>query len=135
MMCEAVALPEACDDVLPVVEDVLRDYELAHDYRALVVAESNCKTKATSKAGARGAWQMMRPTMRTYGCTDAEDLVCQTEAAAKYLKHLEDLCKGDIRCVIESWNMGWHNRKQRGSTAEARGLYWKYIKVKKELEN
>lgn len=126
-----------CEDVREDVERWLRDEGVSTDYYWLMVAESRCRDGAVSSAGAVGHWQMMPATMRHYGCYDADDLECQTRAAARYLRHLEKLV--GTKAVVFGWNMGGHNYLRRGATAQARGLnglYRRYVRAasKKELQ-
>lgn len=126
----AVALPSHdCESVREDVERWLRDEGASPDYYWLMVAESRCRDGAVSDKGAVGYWQMMPYTMHHYGCFDADDLECQTRAAARYLLHLERLV--GKKNVVMGWNMGGHNFLRRGATAQARGLDWlfrKYVK-------
>lgn len=105
------------------VEAILTEHGLPTVYYWLMVAESGCREKAVSKHGAVGFWQMMPATMRHYGCRDAEDLACQTQAAARYLLSLQERFP-TFRETVAAWNMGGTNFKRRGRkmTAEARGL-------------
>lgn len=109
------------------VEGWLEEEGVEKEYFALAVAESRCKPEVISNKGAKGFWQMTPSTMRTYGCNDATNVECQTRAAAKYIRHLEQMCGGDRECVIKSYNMGGHNYRRHGATKEANGL-WKAYK-------
>lgn len=128
MLCQnAAALPSHdCQSVREDVERWLRDEGASPDYYWLMVAESRCRDGAVSDKGAVGYWQMMPATMRHYGCFDADDLECQTRAAARYLLHLERLV--GKRAVVMGWNMGGHNYLRRGATSQARGLDWLFRK-------
>lgn len=127
----AVALPtHNCEPVRDDVEMWLSDEGASPDYYWLMVAESRCRDGAVSNKGAVGYWQMMPATMRHYGCFDADDLECQTRAAAKYLLHLERLV--GKRAVVFGWNMGGHNYLRRGATSQARGLDWLYRRYLKK---
>lgn len=114
---------DRCEPHRAVVEAVLAEHGVPVEYYWLMVAESGCRPGAVSKRGAVGFWQMMPATMRHYGCQDAEDLVCQTQAAARYLLSLQRRFPA-FRETVAAWNMGGTNFKRRGRkmTAEARGL-------------
>ena len=69
--------------------------------------------------------------MRSFGCNDADNIKCQTLAAARYIKHLEKRFTGDD--VIIAWNMGGHNYKRANKpTKQALGLLYKYKKLLKD---
>lgn len=115
-----------CEQYREDVREWLMQEGASPDYYWLMVAESRCRVGAVSSKGARGFWQMMGATMRHYGCDNADDLECQTRAAARYLLHLERLV--GKRAVVFGWNMGGHNYLRRGATSQARGLDWLYRK-------
>lgn len=110
-----------CEQYREDVQEWLMQEGASPDYYWLMVAESRCRVGAVSSKGARGFWQMMGATMRHYGCDNAEDLECQTRAAARYLLHLERLV--GRAAVVYGWNMGGHNYLKAGRpTREAKGL-------------
>lgn len=112
------------------VQSVLSHEGISLDYYYLMVAESNCRPGAISSAGAVGFWQMLPSTMRRYGCMNHHDIICQTHAAAKYIKSLEQRFNSDD--VIIAWNMGGHNYKRaKKPTKQALGLLYKYKKLLK----
>jgi hypothetical protein len=119
------AYREECSLIRDDVENWLTAEGITPDYFYLLVAESHCKDK-TSKAGAVGYWQMLPATAKKYGCYDPHDLECQTHAAAKYLKRLEEKC--GVENVIYCWHDGGSNFLKRGKKASsaAKGLYWQY---------
>lgn len=117
------AKAERCKTYRAQVEKILTENGLSTAFYWLMVAESGCREKAVSKRGAVGFWQMMPATMHHYGCRDAEDLVCQTHAAARYLLSLQRRFPA-FRETVAAWNMGGTNFKRRGRkmTVEAQGL-------------
>lgn len=119
------AYREECSLIRDDVENWLSAEGITPDYFYLLVAESHCKDK-TSKAGAVGYWQMMPATAKKYGCVDPHDLECETKAAARYLKRLEEKC--GVENVIYCWHDGGSNFLKRGKKASsaAKGLYWQY---------
>lgn len=116
---------QECSLIRDDVENWLTAEGVTPDYFYLLVAESHCKDK-TSKAGAVGYWQMLPATAKKYGCYDPHDLECQTHAAAKYLKRLEEKC--GVENVIYCWHDGGSNFLKHGKKASsaAKGLYWQY---------
>lgn len=119
------AYREECSIIRDDVENWLSAEGVTPDYFYLLVAESHCKDK-TSAAGAVGYWQMLPATAKKYGCYDPHDLECETHAAAKYLKRLEEKC--GVENVIYCWHDGGSNFLRRGKKASsaAKGLYWQY---------
>ena len=116
---------EQCASIRDDVENWLSAAGITPDYFYLLVAESHCKGDAVSKAGAVGYWQMMPRTARKYGCSDPYDLECQTRAAARYLKHLEEKC--GVENVIYCWHDGGSNYLRKGKPSSgAAGLLWQF---------
>ncbi len=76
--------------IFPVIEPILKQYNVPDDFKYLAVAES-ALTNATSSAGAKGVWQFMPATAKEKGMivNDEVDeryhLIKSTEAACKYL--------------------------------------------------
>ena len=76
------------------IENVLCKYDLPLQLKYLAVVESELRTNAVSKVGAKGMWQLMPVTARELGLKVSgkydERLVASrsTVAAAKYLKAL-----------------------------------------------
>lgn len=120
---------ERCEPYRNQVEQILKDEGVSTDYYYLMVAESKCTQKATSKAGARGFWQLMPSTAKHYGCFHLDDIECSTKAAASYIKSLEKRFKS-FREVIAAYNMGGHNYSRIGSkSGEAIGLIQRTIAI------
>lgn len=112
---------DACKPYKEMVQNILREEGVSDDYYYLMVAESRCKEKAESNAGALGFWQLMPATGRRFGCTDLHDIDCATHAAAKYIKSLEARFS-TFEEVIVAYNMGGHNYIKYGKSAQALGL-------------
>jgi hypothetical protein len=79
----------------PIMEPILEKYGIPDDFKYLAVIESGL-TNATSPAGARGVWQIMRSTGRENGLeiNDNVDeryhLEKATEVACKYILEAKD---------------------------------------------
>ncbi|MDA8886155.1 lytic transglycosylase domain-containing protein [Bacteroidia bacterium] len=77
--------------VFLVIEPILEKYGVPNDFKYLAVAESSL-INATSSAGAKGVWQFMKSSGRSYGLQIDEgvderyNLIRSTEAACLYLK-------------------------------------------------
>ena len=102
----------------PVIERILAEEGVPDDLKYLAVAESGLSA-ATSVAGAKGVWQFMAPTGKSFGLEingevdERFHLEKATRAACRYLKdyHREF---GDWRWVAAAYNMGGPNvRKWR----------------------
>lgn len=98
----------------PIYEEILSKYDIPLELKYLSVIESAFKTKARSRAGARGLWQFMYGTAKLYGLNidsyvdDRMDTWKATDAAARYLKDSYELL-GDWSLAIASYNCGTKN--------------------------
>lgn len=119
-----------CEKHRETVEQILRNEAVSTDYYYLMVAESRCTERAESSKGAQGFWQLMPTTARHYGCNNPHDLKCSTVAAARYIRHLSASFK-TFEDVIRAYNMGGHNYRMHGATAQANGLVHFVLGLKK----
>lgn len=116
------------ENCLPYQEEIsslLESEEVSSDYFYLAVCESGCRVKTSSK-GARGFWQLMPSTYKHYmpdGCSmeDIDDIRCNTVAAARYIKHLQERFK-HVALLVKAYNRGGTNFQKRGTTKEANAL-------------
>ena len=75
----------------PVIEPILKEQGVPDDFKYLAVIESGLM-QTTSPAGAKGFWQFMRATGRSYGLEINDEVderyhvIKSTRAACKYLK-------------------------------------------------
>ena len=74
--------------------------------RAVIVAESACDPKATSKRGARGLMQLMPETARQYGAHNLFDPEQNIHAGSRYLRDLSDRYQNDLQLVLAAYNAG-----------------------------
>lgn len=107
------------------ISALLESEDVPSDYFYLSVCESGCRVKTSSK-GARGFFQLMPSTYRTYmpnGCTmeDIDDIKCNTIAAARYIKHLRERFN-HIVLLVKAYNRGGTNFQKHGTTREADAL-------------
>ena len=100
----------------PTIERILAEEGVPEDLKYLAVAES-ALSNATSVAGAKGVWQFMSPTARSFGLEVNEEvderyhLEKATRAACTYLKDYYRQF-GDWRWVAVAYNMGGPNVKK-----------------------
>lgn len=94
----------------PVIEPILKRYNVPDDFKYLAVAESNLDN-VVSPAGATGYWQFMKAAAERYGLEVTSEIderyqvEKSTEAACKYL--LESYQKfGNWTMAAASYNMG-----------------------------
>lgn len=101
----------------PVIEQVLKKYQLPDDLKYLPFFESGFRENAISPAGARGLWQFMEDTGKKYGLTinkeidERLDYVKSTEAAALFLKSLHEEL-GSWALVLMAYNGGPYRVKR-----------------------
>jgi membrane-bound lytic murein transglycosylase D len=94
----------------PVIEPILKKYNIPDDFKYLCVAESNMEN-VVSPAGATGFWQFMKEAGVKYGLEinsqvdERYDVWKSTEAACQYLKDSYDMF-GSWTLSAASYNMG-----------------------------
>lgn len=116
---------ESCLPYQEEISSLLESEGVSSDYFYLAVCESGCRVKTSSK-GARGFWQLMPSTYKHYmpdGCSleDIDDIKCNTIAAARYIKHLQERFK-HVALLVKAYNRGGTNFQKRGTTKEANAL-------------
>jgi membrane-bound lytic murein transglycosylase D len=129
-----------------IIDSVLGRYGLPLELKYLAVIESELKSSALSRVGARGPWQLMPTTGRELGlkvnrrADDRTNYYKSTVAAAKYLRDLHREF-GDWLLVLAAYNGGprpvyraihkAHSRSfwvlQKYLPAESRGHVKKFI--------
>ncbi|MDR0994699.1 MAG: lytic transglycosylase domain-containing protein [Tannerella sp.] len=97
--------------IFPIIEPILKQYDIPDDFKYLAVIESQLNPKANSPARAVGLWQFVETTAREYGLriTSTVDERCDiaksTVAACRYLRAAYDKY-GDWLSVASSYNGG-----------------------------
>jgi membrane-bound lytic murein transglycosylase D len=114
---------------LPMIQSVFRAEGLPLDLAYIPIIESGFKTNAVSKASAKGPWQFMKPTGKENGLRqdwyvdERSDPEKSTIAAAKYLKTLHKMFKGDWNLVLAAYNGGL-GRVQRAMKKSGHDDFW-----------
>ena len=93
---------------LRAIERVMRRRGLPADLRFVAVIESALNPQAESWAGARGLWQFMPETAAEFGLDSltVTDPAASTEAAARYLRQLRRMFRGDLQLALAAYNCG-----------------------------
>ena len=105
-------LINAKNDFIPYASEILSKYSIHSDFAYIIPVESEFNTRAYSKSGASGPWQIMSATAKMYGlrvdnyCDERNLLIKSTEAAAEHLMMLNDIFNNDPFLVLAAYNNG-----------------------------
>lgn len=117
----------------PLFEDIFKRKGLPLDLKYLSVVESGLRPIATSRSGAAGLWQFMRPTGRMMGLEinrtidERRDIEKSTEAAADYLLHLYERFD-DWTLAIAAYNCGPGNLRKAIRKSGGKRNFWEIAK-------
>ena len=115
---------------LPMIRDVLRVEGLPLDLAYVPLVESAFKPRAASRAKAKGIWQFMQGTglenglIHDWYIDERVEAEKATRAAAKYLKSLNTMFKGDWALTLAAYNSG-QGRVKRAVKSSGRTDFWK----------
>jgi membrane-bound lytic murein transglycosylase D len=115
---------------LPMIQSVFRAEGLPLDLAYVPLIESAFKPNALSRAKAKGVWQFMTGTAlenglrRDWYIDERSDVEKATVAAAKYLRTLNKIFRGDWHLALASYN-GGPGRVQRAMKKHGIDDFWK----------
>lgn len=99
---------------MPIFEETLSRYDMPQELKYMAIIESALNPLAVSRVGAKGMWQFMYNTARSYGLRinsfvdERLDPVKSADAAARYMKDAYKIF-GDWNLAISSYNCGSGN--------------------------
>ena len=105
---------DLCDYYMPIFQEILNKYDMPEELKAMAIIESALNPLAVSRAGAKGMWQFMYHTAKSYGLhidsfvDERLDPVKSADAAARYLQDAYEIF-GDWNLAIASYNCGAGN--------------------------
>ncbi len=112
----------------PIIEQILKEQDVPDDFKYLALIESGLD-QVVSPAGARGFWQFMKSSAKSYGLEISDHIDERyhvekaTKAACAYLKHARKQFSGDWILAAASYNMGVSGLKRR-LTKQEQGNYF-----------
>ena len=123
---------------LPMIQNVFRAEGLPLDLAYVPLVESAFKPNALSRVKAKGVWQFMTGTalenglQRNWYIDERSDPEKATMAAAKYLRTLSKIFRGDWHLALASYN-GGPGRLQRAMKSAGLDNFWKLAEKPKAL--
>ncbi len=111
----------------PVIEPILKEEGVPDDFKYLCVAESSLRN-AVSPAGAKGFWQFMKETGKSYKLEvnkqvdERYHLEKSTRAACKFLKFLKNEFNSWTMAAA-AYNMGGRNLNKNCAEQKTRNYY------------
>jgi membrane-bound lytic murein transglycosylase D len=106
-----IALKRRASVVFPLIEPILKQYQIPSDFKFLPLLESALTNHAVSRRGAAGFWQLMPQTAHSLGLTVSHrrderfNLSKATHAACRYLSELYKQL-GSWMLVASAYNAG-----------------------------
>lgn len=113
----------------PIFEEAFSRYQIPMELKYMAVVESMLSPTATSRVGARGMWQFMYNTARSYDLQidsfidERLDVVKAVDAAARYLRDFYRVF-GDWSLAISSYNCGAGNVRKAIRRADGKSDFW-----------
>ncbi|WP_228085180.1 lytic transglycosylase domain-containing protein [Mucilaginibacter sp. JRF] len=139
------------EKLFPVIEPILEEYGIPEDFKYIPLVESGLR-EGTSRKGARGPWQFMPGTARSFGLKvgnkkdERLNLRKSTVAACKYLNELFDefgswtlaaaaYNNGSIRIVKAMHKQNEDNYFRMRLNRETGMYVYKLVAMKEVIEN
>ena len=118
-----------CEYYMPKFQEILNKYDLPEELRAMAIIESAMNPLAVSRAGAKGMWQFMYSTAKSYGLhidsfvDERLDPFKAADAAARYLQDAYEIF-GDWNLAIASYNCGAGNVNKAIRRSGGKRAFW-----------
>lgn len=118
-----------CEYYMPIFQETFNRHDMPEELKAMAVIESALNPTAVSRAGAKGMWQFMYSTAKSYGLTinsfvdERLDPVKSAEAAAQYLQDSYEIF-GDWNLAIASYNCGAGNVNKAIRRSGGKRAFW-----------
>jgi len=118
-----------CSYYMPIFEEVFNRYGLPEELKVMAVIESALNPVAVSRANAKGMWQFMHTTAKSYGLRidsyvdERFDTYKAADAAARYLRDAYNIF-GDWNLAISSYNCGAGNVNKAIRRAGGKTDFW-----------
>lgn len=118
-----------CEYYMPKFQEVLNKYDLPEELKAMAIIESALNPRAVSRAGAKGMWQFMYSTAKSYGLhidsfvDERMDPFKSADAAARYLQDAYEIF-GDWNLAIASYNCGAGNVNKAIRRSGGKRAFW-----------
>lgn len=113
----------------PIFEETLNAYEMPLELKYMAVIESALNPTAVSRARAKGMWQFIYQTGKSYGLKitsyvdERFDPIQAADAAARYMKDAYDIF-GDWTLAISAYNCGFGNVNKAIRRAGGKRDFW-----------
>ena len=123
-----------CEYYMPIFQEIFNQYDMPEELRAMAVIESAMNPLAVSRVGAKGMWQFMYSTAKSYGLSinsfvdERLDPIKSAHAAAQYLQDAYDIF-GDWNLAIAAYNCGAGNVNKAIRRSGSRAFWdiWPYL--------
>ena len=118
-----------CEYYMPIFQEILNNYDMPEELKAMAIIESAMNPLAVSRVGAKGMWQFMYQTAKIYGLTinsfvdERLDPVKSADAAARYLMDSYEIF-GDWNLAIASYNCGAGNVRKAIRRSGGSRVFW-----------
>lgn len=113
----------------PIFEETLNAYDMPLELKYMAIIESALNPTAVSRARAKGMWQFIYNTAKSYGLKinsyvdERFDPVKSADAAARYMKDAYDIF-GDWSLAISAYNCGFGNVSKAIRRAGGKRDFW-----------